>query len=285
MIQQQSPEWYELRKNKIGASDAPIILEMSPFKTPYQLWLEKSGYVETNVTSIMQYGHDMENEVRNEFYRKTKIAVIPQVVIHADYDWMMASLDGLSADGKTAVEIKSHKSPHDFKYVKETGNVPEKYYAQVQQQMEVLDIDSMFYMCFYNGEFQLIEVERDDQFIQDMIPNLKKFHDCLKNGTPPPLSDRDKEMRDDESWKALAQEWLSVDEEISILKMKQDHLRDQLIEATAGKNVEGSGISVVKSVRRGNVDYSLIDALQNIDLNQYRKEAKEIWTIRKQKSN
>jgi predicted phage-related endonuclease len=40
-MQQQTPEWLEFRKNKIGASDAPIIMETSPWKTPYQLWLEK----------------------------------------------------------------------------------------------------------------------------------------------------------------------------------------------------------------------------------------------------
>ncbi len=43
---QHSNEWLELRKNKIGASDAPIIMKVSPWKTPYRLWEEKLGLTE-----------------------------------------------------------------------------------------------------------------------------------------------------------------------------------------------------------------------------------------------
>ena len=40
-LTQNTPEWLEFRRKKIGASDAPIILEVSTWKTPYQLWLVK----------------------------------------------------------------------------------------------------------------------------------------------------------------------------------------------------------------------------------------------------
>ena len=40
-IEQQSPEWFEWRKTGITASDMPIIMGVSPYKTPWQLWAEK----------------------------------------------------------------------------------------------------------------------------------------------------------------------------------------------------------------------------------------------------
>lgn len=40
---QNTQEWEKFRLQKIGASDAPIIMGVSPWKTPFQLWLEKQG--------------------------------------------------------------------------------------------------------------------------------------------------------------------------------------------------------------------------------------------------
>ena len=43
---QQSEEWLEFRRSRIGASDAPIIMGVSPWKTHYKLWVEKiQGYI------------------------------------------------------------------------------------------------------------------------------------------------------------------------------------------------------------------------------------------------
>ena len=37
-LQQNTPEWLEFRRLRIGASDAPVIMEVSPYTTPYTLW-------------------------------------------------------------------------------------------------------------------------------------------------------------------------------------------------------------------------------------------------------
>ena len=40
---QGSPEWHSYRKNKLGASYAGIILGISPYMTPFQLWEQILG--------------------------------------------------------------------------------------------------------------------------------------------------------------------------------------------------------------------------------------------------
>ncbi len=40
---QRSPEWLELRRQGLGASDMAAVMGVSPYKTPYQLWAEKTG--------------------------------------------------------------------------------------------------------------------------------------------------------------------------------------------------------------------------------------------------
>ena len=61
-------EWLEWRREGIGASDAPVIMGVSPWTTPLQLWenklLGKSGQLET---SSMRRGKDMEKEARRHF--------------------------------------------------------------------------------------------------------------------------------------------------------------------------------------------------------------------------
>ena len=48
---------------------------------------------------------------------------------------------------------------------------------------------------------------------------------------------------------------------------------------TKGVNTLGCGIKVEKNSRKGNVDYTLIQELKNLDLDQYRKPSFDVWRI------
>jgi putative phage-type endonuclease len=60
----------------------------------------------------------------------------PLCLVHEEFDWMRASLDGLSFDGSTLLEVKCPLSLRDRAPVQE-GRVPSQYYAQLQYQLEV----------------------------------------------------------------------------------------------------------------------------------------------------
>lgn len=45
-IQQGSAEWLALRRTKITASDAGVITQLNPWKTPRDLFFEKYGFIE-----------------------------------------------------------------------------------------------------------------------------------------------------------------------------------------------------------------------------------------------
>lgn len=49
VIEKQSetgtPEWHEQRRKHLDASEVPAILGLSPYKSGYQVWLEKLGKV------------------------------------------------------------------------------------------------------------------------------------------------------------------------------------------------------------------------------------------------
>ena len=61
---QGSAEWHQHRRKHRNASETPIILGVSPWQTPYQLWQIKLGLVEQEVTPAMLRGTQLEPQAR-----------------------------------------------------------------------------------------------------------------------------------------------------------------------------------------------------------------------------
>src|SRR5271156_2669508 len=198
-LTQQTPEWLEMRRTKIGASDAPIILGVSPWKTPYILWEEKVGFRNDNFKSFsMQRGLDLEEKARQCFEKKTNIMMFPRVVIHPKNNWMMASLDGMDIEEKNILEIKCvNKQDHE---TAKSGKIPEKYIPQLQHQMEVTGFNMTYYFSFDGEDGVIVEYERNNEYISNMIMEEKKFYDCMTNFIPPKHSEKDFYLRNDDIW-------------------------------------------------------------------------------------
>ncbi len=189
-VDQQTKEWHEMRKNHLGASDAPVFMGVSPFQTNYGLWMEKLGLGKPKVkTPRMEGGLELEQNARDEFYRLKSIEVKPDVKISERQPLFMASLDGWNTNYQTAVEIKC--PGHTDHELALNDIIPEKYVPQLQQQMFVYDLSSMFY-CSYDGSYlKIIEINRDDEYITNMIRKGKEFWEMVLNFEPPELCDKD----------------------------------------------------------------------------------------------
>lgn len=272
---QNSPEWLEFRKNKIGASDAASILGVSPFKTKYELWEEKVGVRQNRRTAAMQRGHDLEEEARQAFERETKIIVFPQVKVSAQHNFMMASLDGMDIEEQNFVEIKCPGvKDHEVALQKK---VPEKYYPQLQHQLSVTGLDIGYYFSYRPGSTALIEVRRNDEFIEMMIDEEKKFHQCVIEFLPP--CDPNFEERTDEEWKRLSESYSSLTNQMEVLGQQEKEVRERFIALANGRNVKGFGTYLSKVLRKGTIDYKNIPELASIDVEKYRKSPTEYWKI------
>src|SRR5690606_34059824 len=138
---QGSSEWLILRKSKITATDAPIIMGESPYKSKKELYLEKiDPNFELKSNDRMRRGTDLEPVARQMFILTTGVYVEPRVVLK---EWAMASLDGIDETGKIIVEIKCPGIKDHEKAL--NGHVPDHYFAQLQHQMYVCDVDKSFY--------------------------------------------------------------------------------------------------------------------------------------------
>ena len=266
---QRSEEWLEFRKNRIGASDAPVIMGVSPWKTPYELWQEKMGFLKTHETPAMRYGNEMEEVARHSYNRVKRDMYVPCVFVSDKYPWMIASMDGMTFDRKSGVEIKC-PGKRDQEIAK-AGKVPEHYYAQLQHQMSVCDLDQIDYYSFDGNEGLLITVKKDDGYITSLIEKEQEFYDCLINFKEPELTDRDYTQRYDPEWEDTATRWIAVRDVMDSLKKEEDELREKLISLSGGLNAKGSGVKLKSYFKLGAIDYRSIPELSQVDLERYRK--------------
>jgi putative phage-type endonuclease len=273
-LEQGSLEWLKLRKTKITATDAAVIMGASHWKTSLQLYHEKLS--EDNNTfrnEAMQRGIDLEPIARDLFEIKTGHKMIPKVVVN---DWTMASLDGINAWDEI-LEIKC-PGPKDHS-IAVSGKIPDHYYPQLQHQMYVCNSEKAFYFSFDGADGVIVEVKRDDEYIEKMIAEEFKFYMCLQQKTPPEPSENDYIERNDSLWEQCASKWKTLTETIKELEKEEEDLRKQLIFLSGESNTKGAGISLCQIVRKGNVDYAKIPELKNIDLDKYRKSSINSWRI------
>lgn len=273
-MEQRTKEWLEFRKHRIGASDAPVIMKKSPWKTPYQLWQEKLSLAEDKPSNFaMDRGNELEPIAKKTLEEKLGIPLGQKIKLHNRRSWMMASLDAISFDESIVAEIKCPgNADHDAAL---SGHVPEKYYPQLQHQMEVCDVEMVYYFSYHKEEHTLLKVYRDDQYIKQLINEEEKFFECMSNFEPPELMIQDFIFQTSGRWLELATRLL----EIKSIKAEEDEIKKELIAIAGGQNSRGGGIQLTKCVRKGNVDYGKIPELQDVDLESYRKKTIEYWRI------
>lgn len=280
-IEQGCPAWHEMRRQHIGASDASAIMLMSPWMTPFMLWEEKLGISPPKQTTpSMQRGIDFEEAARAKFILETGISVRPAVVVSETFPFMMASLDGLSEQRTCILEIKvPNKEDHE---IAKMGQVPAKYFPQVQHQLIVTNVMIAYYASYdpHIDDLQIVAVHNDVDF-QAVLKNKEfEFWEKVQILEPPILTDKDwADMQGNPEWEELAYAYRKIKSELDSYEAAEKALRQDLIRAAGKKNARGNGLQLTKSIRKGNVDYSLVPELDGVNLDQYRKQPCESYRI------
>jgi putative phage-type endonuclease len=270
-IEQRSLEWYDLRKKCITATDIAIIMGISEYKTPYQLWQEKLNLKDSeSETEAMRRGRDLEPKALEAYssYR-SYIDVTPIVATHSLYEWAMASIDGYSQAHNRICEIKCMgKKNHDEAM---TGIVKPLYMYQMQWQMFVMDLQECDYFVFSEESYEIFRISRDQELIDKMIVEAEEFLRKIETLTPPEMTDRDYVDRsNDPYFDSLMEDYMDSANRENLHKAEKERYRDLLIEYTSDKNTIGSFGKFTKSVMKGRISYSDIPELKNVDLEKYR---------------
>ena len=187
-MKQGTPEWLAARRLGIGGSDAPAILGVSPWLTPFDVWADKTGLQDGVVveTEPMRWGTIMEPLVRAEYERVTGLCVhvVGDIQRHPQHPWMLGSLDGRAEDGRI-VEIKTTRNGQGWGEPG-TDEIPLHYLPQVHHYLIVTGAPLADVVVLIGGsDFRIYHVEPDPELHGQIIEAEAQFWDRVQRQQPP----------------------------------------------------------------------------------------------------
>lgn len=204
------------RRKSIGGSDAAAAVNLSPWSTPYQLWCEKTGVSEPkdlSTNDFIHFGNVLEDIVAAEFVRRKardydnpevlRVARVNQPFTHPDHPWMTANIDRRVVgkrrifNQREGLECKTASLYTAKEWGEVEDQIPLQYLCQVMHYMAVTGWDAWHVAVLIGGnDFRMFRIQRDEEFIEDLIKREKEFWDCVVSNTPPePVTLDDTYMR------------------------------------------------------------------------------------------
>lgn len=277
-MEQNSDAWLKWRREGIGASDLPIIMGDSPYKTPFQLWEEKLGITKFEGNFATQRGHRLEPEARANFELHNDIEFNPTLATHQNFEYCRASLDGFNLAENAILEIKCPgKEDHALAV---EGKLPEKYKAQIQWQFWITGATKCYYYSYDGTTGATVIVYPDIKYIETLFQKATEFWNLVQTKTPPELTDRDQVEIREPQLLDLAAQYAKLDDEIKELESKQKELKEAIAKSCTHARTKIGRISVTKSVRAGGIDYAAAEELKSLDLEKYRKPDVVVTTVK-----
>lgn len=183
-VEQGSPEWLDLRKTKLGASDAATILGVNPYSNARELWGRKVGLLEDQPeTPAMTRGKLLEPEARQKFCEEIGMVYKPIVGVSETYEWMMASLDGLADDNQSLVEIKCNGiKAREFV---NKGEIPPWHVPQLAHQLIVTGLEKAYYYSFDGEDGTILEYDINKEYNERLVEKLLAFWKAICTFQPP----------------------------------------------------------------------------------------------------
>ena len=166
------------RRKGIGGSDVATILGLNKWKSPYQLWLEKTGQIDLeHIESEPAYwGNVLEEIVAKEFQERTgkKVRRRNKVFEHPLHPFLRANIDRDVVGENAILECKTANAFLGKEW--EGEEVPLSYLCQVQHYMNVLNKKYCYIAVLIGGQkFIWKQVDRDQELIDMITERLVEF--------------------------------------------------------------------------------------------------------------
>lgn len=151
---QDSPEWHQFRAEHWPASEAPVIMGVSPYRSRADLLRERASGVREDVSAdtqrLFDRGHRAEALARPLAEQIIGDELFPATVSNGK---LSASLDGMTMDGSTIFEHKlmSKRLREAFEAIEEVcgdgSMLPEDYRIQCEQQLAVSGAERVLFQA------------------------------------------------------------------------------------------------------------------------------------------
>lgn len=195
-------EWLRERKKGIGGSDCAAVLGFSRYRTPVDVWLDKTNPndLSTWENTSMKIGILAEQNLIKPMFMEQedkRVLADKKIRIHPEHNFLRANLDGIITDtgdglGTGVWEAKSTSS----RVINSVdGDYPPEYFLQCQHNMMVTGFKYAWLSIWVKDTdtFMHYYIPRDEALIEQIMAKEIEFWRVYVKGNvvPPPVNDSD----------------------------------------------------------------------------------------------
>ncbi len=192
-------EWLEARKQGLGGTDAAAILELSKYRTPLDVFLDKTNRSEPiEDNEAMFWGRTLETVVANVYAQRTGDKVRRMGMrTSKEHPFMLANIDRQiigDPKGPGVLECKTSSAYRADEWGEAgTTEVPADYYAQVCHYLAVTGYSFARLAVLIGGnDFRVYDIPRDEDLIKRLIEVERQFwFDHVQKDLPPQPKSRE----------------------------------------------------------------------------------------------
>lgn len=225
------------RTKSLGGSDIAAIFGVSPWVTPYQLYLSKTNpiYQEQETNLAMEIGSELEKFILEKAKKELGYLTLNTnkdqlFKKHPKYDFLTGNIDAITLDSKTIIEAKTAASNKDWQ-----DGIPEYYKLQIAHYANIWDVDTVIVALLTLGrgkEIKYFTYRRDLEYEKKIEEKaVKWWQDCILGGNLPDCTPNDTSTYSIDNIDIDSELVLSRTDEVTIKAMiKQNQEAKQKIE-------------------------------------------------------
>jgi len=297
MTKEEKKQWLEERRTGIGGSDVAAVLGINPYRSPVEVYLDKTGQspLETPDNDKMYWGRALEDLVAQEFSKRTgkKVQRRNQMFRDKEYSFLIANIDRYIVGEQAILECKTASEYTKDQWGEDgTDDVPFYYLCQVLHYMYVTGYYKGYLAVLIGGyDYRIYNISYNENVANKIKSKCIDFwnNHVLKKVPPKPINLEDvkalysttsqeaiiKEADENilqltETYKALKQEEKDILEK---LKETQKKIMEFLQDANTLINpVSGKILATWKENKTKRFDASILKIEQPEIYNKYTKE-------------
>lgn len=244
-------DWLTARKSGIGGSDVAAILGLSPWKSPLDVWLDKTGKAApTPENDAMYWGTKLEALVADKYCEVSgnEVRRVNSILRSTKYPCLIGNIDRAVCPEKGKVpvvkgefrtpkilECKTARSKTDDWGTDGTDQIPEYYLTQCLHYLGLTGCESCDVACLFmdSRKFGIYTVKADKTLIDKISETLADWWEAhvVKNVAPKPrtMSDVQKLFRRSASVEITATEEIeAAAREYALLKKQATELTEKM---------------------------------------------------------
>lgn len=187
-------EWLAKRRAGIGGSDIAAILGLSKYKSPYDLWLDKTGRkTDESTGEAALWGQLAEDMIAGQFAARNGLAVqrVNSILVGRE-DWMLGNIDRAIVNPKIGkavrvsgggrlntdqiLEVKTAHQYFDKLWGATAESVPDYYLTQCQWYLGITQADVCHLAVLIGGnQYRQYKISRDDELIEMLEGEARHF--------------------------------------------------------------------------------------------------------------